>query len=432
MHLYLVLLFALCLVLIGVVCVRPVRIYEFPYFMGATFLIFIVPQAVALNYQYWTIPQMALDRVLLMALLSAAACWAGYQFQPSTGFVQRLKINVNVDRFFYGGVALTVIGILFTSLLNALPAEAKGTQFTGVATIYHFFAQLIYPGFGICLYSAINRPRLSAIVATAVGAIIPLWTALFLARRMPAALFLITIGLTLYYNRRLVPPRWAIIGALVFATLFIPSTGNYRSMADEGPVAAITQLNLIEQFTEYIEQADTPELRNAAYHINAVTEEGVYRWGVDYWNRLVFRFVPAQIVGRSIKDFLTINADAASLTRVYGYDTPTGTTKTGLADAFMQFGYFGCLVFAAMAYLFKNLWVASLQPGTIVVQVFYIQCIVSALRALTHQTMDFLPGLVYSAAFLGLVVWYAREPSEDDSSPSYPNPTAEPVPAGYA
>ena len=91
---------------------------------------------------------------------------------------------------------------------------------------------------------------------------------------------------------------------------------------------------------------------------------------------------------------------------------PSGSTVTGLGDSFMQFGYFGCLVFAGMAYAFKNLWTAANHAEGTGAQILYIQVMTTAMRALTHQTLDFLPGLIYGGVFIGLVVLYAKEHSE--------------------
>ena len=64
-----------------------------------------------------------------------------------------------------------------------------------------------------------------------------------------------------------------------------------------------------------------------------------------------------------------------------------------------------------MAYLFNNVWTAANDEGGIVAQIIYIQFTTTGMRALTHQTMDFLPGLIYSGVFIGLVAMYARESS---------------------
>lgn len=44
-------------------------------------------------------------------------------------------------------------------------------------------------------------------------------------------------------------------------------------------------------------------------------------------------------------------------------------------------------------------------------QLLYIMVCPSAMRAVTHWTLDFLPGLLYSALFLGLAAWYAHRPA---------------------
>ena len=93
-----------------------------------------------------------------------------------------------------------------------------------------------------------------------------------------------------------------------------------------------------------------------------------------------------------------------------GYDIPGGSTVTGMADSFQQFGWFGCIFFAALGLLFKTLFRATQQPNAVFAQLFYILIATSAMRAVTHQTLDFLPGMVYYAIFLGLLFLYAREP----------------------
>ena len=55
------------------------------------------------------------------------------------------------------------------------------------------------------------------------------------------------------------------------------------------------------------------------------------------------------------------------------------------------------------------MWAAAKQPDSIVAQVLYIQVTTSAMRAVTHQTIDFLPGFLYSAIFIGAIAWYAKE-----------------------
>ena len=42
-------------------------------------------------------------------------------------------------------------------------------------------------------------------------------------------------------------------------------------------------------------------------------------------------------------------------------------------------------------------------------QLIYSQVMTSAMRAVTHQTVDFLPGVIYAAMSIWVVFWFARE-----------------------
>jgi len=231
-------------------------------------------------------------------------------------------------------------------------------------------------------------------------------------RREPAIQFLLTLALTLYFHRGIKPPRWAILSAITGAMLAIPATGTYRGLAAKREWELVRQIDLVKNFRQYLSEESILELRNAAVLIEATRCSKDYEFGTAYWDQLVFRFVPAQLLGREFKASLMfkptenrIHDEVATL----GYEIPTGSTLTGMGDSFRQFGWFGCLFFAGLGILFNSLFHATQQPNAIFAQLFYIQVSTSAMRAATHQTVDFLPGLIYYAIFLGLLLLYARE-----------------------
>ena len=123
----------------------------------------------------------------------------------------------------------------------------------------------------------------------------------------------------------------------------------------------------MQEFNDYFDVNATSELKNATVLIAATRESGAYEYGASYWNRIVFRFVPAQFVGESFKNSLMVGGtqrDLGDFTEdELGYRMPPGSTVTGIGDAFHEFSYLGCLFFAAMAYLFKDLWAAASQAN---------------------------------------------------------------------
>src|SRR5437879_1106538 len=198
------------------------------------------------------------------------------------------------------------------------------------------------------------------------------------------------------------------------ATVAIPATGTYRSLHAERDWAGLKQMDLYRNFKKFLNEESILELRNAAAMIESVKATGNYEYGAGYWNHLVFRYVPAQILGTRFKDSLRIQTGwdivQTAVTQT-GFELSRGSTITGMGDAFQQFGWFGCLFFGLMGMIFRNLWAASLQPKALFEQLLYMSSCTTAMRSVTHWTLDFLPGLLYNILFLGLALIYASPPS---------------------
>jgi len=407
----LAILFAICVALMFAAVVRPRLIYEYPYFMAATFCSFIIPQAYALVRTEWVPP--LTETTLRFAVLCIAACSLAYLPRHRSQVIDRLNVPLNPSRFFHAGIAFVFIAFVFNHLIELLPEEEKGSMWTGRVTIYAFFGQLIYPGFAICFYTAVQRRDALAWITAVVAATIPIELAVVYARREATVLFLLTLLMTVFFLKRKTPPGWVILLGVIAMALFIPATSQYRTMAQEDALAAIRDIDFHEGFKQFFDEEGVSEVKNATIVIAATQLTADYELGAGYWNRIVFRFVPAQILGENFKNSLMIGGHERNLgdfvEDAFAFKVPMGSTVTGLADSFNQFGYFGCLVFAAISYLFKNLWAAAYQPNGTVAQILYIQITTSAMRALTHQTIDFLPGFLYSAIFIWLVAVYAAE-----------------------
>jgi len=353
------------------------------------------------------------EAIALMCLLCLACCWLGYLPRAHPALIEKLNVSLNTNRFLHGGIVLVAVGYFFVYRFGTLGEDDISTLMTGVGTIYLFFGGLVYPGFAICFYCALKERNVVAWIAAAVAAWIPLQAAIFYGRREPTVLFILSLAMSFYFIRGKFAPRWAIVTGVVGAMFIIPAIGEYRSLATEDPLAALKAINFKQEFNEYFEEDTISEVRNAVVLIAATQETSDYEWGAGYWNRIVFRFIPAQLFGREFKDSLMIGGQQRDpsefVEATIGTGLPVGATITGLGDSFNQFGYFGCLIFAVMAYLFKNLWVAANHPDGTMAQILYIQVMTTAMRALTHQTLDFLPGFIYSSIFISLVALYARE-----------------------
>ena len=401
----------ICVGLLAVVVVQPRLIYEYPYFMATAFTVFLLPQAYVIYRNQWGGSYG--ETALLVCSLCLSCCWLGYRWREHPTLLQKLNVPVDLNRFLHGGIVLLLIGWYCMYKFGGLPEEDLSTQLTGIGTVYLFFGNLVYPGFAIAFYCALKQRRVFAWIMSAFAAIVPLQAALFYGRREPTVLFLLSIALGLYFTKGKTLPRWVIVAAIVIATIGIPATSEYRAKALEDPLAALKEIEFSEVFGESLEAEGAQELKNATALIAATTLTGYYDFGAGYWNTIVFRFVPAQFLGRDFKDSLMIGGERREfgdfIENVLGGAIPTGTTVTGIGDSFNEFGYLGCLVFAVMAYLFKNLWAAANTPNGVVAQILYTQVATSAMHAVTHETVDFIPGFLYGLIFIGAVALYAKQ-----------------------
>ena len=329
-----------CALLLTAVAWRSRLVYEFPYFMGATFTGFILPQVYALYRTEWGGEYF--QTTLVMCSLCLVACWVGYQPNAHLTLLKKLNVPIHTGRFFHGGVVFVLVGYFFTYKFSTLPEDAVTSTLTGIGTIYLFFAGLIYPGFAICLYCALKERKVTAWLATAVAAIIPLQVAIFYGRREPTALFLISLAMSMYFLKGKVVSRWLVLSSIIGSVFIIPAVGEYRKLSAENPFEAIKQIDFGEQAKEIFTEDAISEVKNATVLIAATQETDGYDWGAGYWNRIVFRFVPAQFLGKVFKDSLMIGDEQVDLGEFVensvGYSVPGGSTFTGIGDTFYHFG----------------------------------------------------------------------------------------------
>ncbi len=392
---------------------HPEKVYEYPQLIAAAFVIFILPQAVSLLRFPGAAPDEAVRRALGMACLCMVAAIAGYTWPKYPPQPCRAPLVLDFRKLLHVGVLFVACGMGFNYALGTM--EPDTTEFggwTGRATLFGFFQQLTYPGFAICLLVCLSKPGVVSVVSAIVGAIVPLQSIAF-GRREPAAAFALIVGLTLYFRFRIRPARWVVVGGIVLGMIAIPATGTYRQFHLEKDWQNIRQIDFLGNFRQYLNEESVLELRNAAMLIEGTRRNGAYEWGAGYWNHLVFRYVPAQILGQEFKEGLKLKTPVELVERelaVLGYANPVGSTVTCLGDSFQQFGYAGCAFFTAIGLFFRRLWRSAMSGNATFSQLLYIMVCPSAMRAVTHWTLDFLPGLLYSALFLGLAAWYAHRP----------------------
>lgn len=404
---------ALCSAALVSLVVSPRRVFEFPWAISAVFAAFLGPQLLALGNYPWRLPPGSFNPLIVMTILCLLGCWAGYAVPPSRNLARALQVPLDDRKLFLGSLFLMSVGTVCTFLADDAGSAGAGNRdeygnMTGAATLYNFFSLLQYPGFSIAFTCALRRPTVVTIGAAVYGLWIPLVAAVYFGRREPTVMTGLTIMLTLYFQRGVIPPRLLVVGAIVGAGIFIPITGAYRMHAQEKGIGAFDQFDAVEMFMTGFSNGQAPEASMAANIIHVTDESEEYALGFGYWNTLVFRFVPAQLIGRETKEGLMLPAPHVDLRRFHSRAIPPGSTTTGIGDSFLEFGYLGCLVFAAIGVVLRNLWVTATEFKCLPVQILYVPILTTSLRALTHKTHEFLPGVIYNVLLVGTVLLCAQ------------------------
>lgn len=406
------LLVIICLGLLGWGIVRMERIYQYPFFMGSVFVSFLLPQAFALVDNPRGVSQTALERVLLMSCLCAAACWVGYQADPNQKWLSKLTIEVSPKRLYRANIFLMLVGNFFYLRISGMAIQTSETNgnWTGAATIYIFFAQVVYIAFAFFLLEALKRPTLPTIIFTILAGWRP-YKAVLGGRRQPTLTFLIIIGLALFLVRRYIPSRWLIILGVFVMMIIMPVVGALRGdfwnlvLAGQWQeVYSATQQNLDQQQT-----GEILELRNAAFYMDATAQENLYGLGAGWWDAIVFQYIPGQIVGFFIKQTLQFNLISESkIYDLYGYYIPIGTTPTGPGDIFREFGYLGCLAYAALGYIFKHLWISATYHKSVISKLLYMSLISPAMISISHGFGRFFQEAIFQVGVIITIAYYSR------------------------
>ena len=388
---------------------RPARMYQYPYFMAAVFAAFLLPQAISLISNRGRASG-GVESVLLMANLCLAMVYISALFAPIKSVVKIVSVEMDERRLLQAGIVLTGIGTVASYFLQKAAAEYTGDLWTGKITIYFFFASFELPGAVIALTIGWRRGGALAWTVAGIALIPPVAAIYFSGNRETAAYVIVAIGLTIYFWNRWVPPRLLILLMLVFAALIIPAIGDYRKSSGSADGPSIAKLDLLGKFKAFMSSSSVLELRNAAMLIDETEQRGSYEFGTGYWDQIIWRYVPAQFFGRDTKQALMFHYDEkdreeALLER--GYQIPAGSTSTGLGDSFVQFGFAGSIFFCLLGILMKSLWTASLGRSGTLAQLLYITSVTSAMRAVTNQTTDFLPGMLFNLIFIGAAARYA-------------------------
>jgi hypothetical protein len=338
-------------------------------------------------------------------------CWFGYQLSPDAKWLNKLNVEISETRLFYAGIVLLIIGMLSSYSIKLVTIETAGHSngWTGPATILVFFGQLTYIALAIFLMELLKRPNIQNFIFTCFAAYFPLMSIIHSGRRQPAMTFLLIIGLCFWFIKRSIPPRWFFVCIVVALIVVIPLFATNRNIVSD----AISQnwetvKSSSERAIENLQEENSLELKNAAILMEVASRTGIYGYGTGYWDATIFQFFPGQIFGFELKEGLQLKLGLSHVKYFFGYSITPGSTNTGIGDAFAEFNYLGCLVFAAIGYFYKHLWISANYYKSIFSRLLYIGLGSPAMVTITHGTQRFVQEALFQLIFVSLVIYYSQ------------------------
>ncbi len=385
------------------------RIYQYPFLVSGFSVVFLLPQIISLiNDPGTVVTDAALSRVLFMSILCIGASWIGYQIPIPANWL--LKKPTNLNQKYLSGMSFVYVGLglFFTILLTVLPDGQKielTGQGSGLLTIIIFMMRgFLYLGFPIILLKIFksNKTLFSKIIPLLFAISIPLYHAIFWGRRSSTFLLFLSISISLYFTKKFTIGKPLIVAGIILALILNLNISEYRNVLISGEWGQLQDIEYLENTKDYLQDNKILELRNAAVMMDLTTKTGRYGLGTLYWDQFVFQFIPGQLIGREKKDSLMLKKSIRGhhLPLFYNYRKSGGTTATGIGEAFTQFDYFGCLVFAIAGLICKFWWLRSLTWNNTFEQVVYINILQDAVvKSVTIGHSWFFNGLIIIFVF---------------------------------
>ena len=279
-------------------------------------------------------------------------------------------------------------------------------QWTGVITLYYLLSQFMVFGgaLGILVYMQYKERRGLIAYLAMIGVATPIFL-LFVRRSVLFQIAAITLGAVIL-NRGIKIPRMVLIVGLVISVMILNGAAAIRQhVFNEGGtiVSAFTEGVMFK--TNFVQhEVIAAELRSAISDFEVTRATNTYKPFVMLWNVSVSQYVPGFVVGDELKASLLIPEDNRSVLQSYFTD---GATRTGFAEAFSGYWYFGVFIYLGIGIVFGRLWVLT-NKRDIRAQHMYLIFLLYSLLTVTES----ISRMLVTAPIILISVWlsfgYAR------------------------
>jgi oligosaccharide repeat unit polymerase len=366
---------------------HPDRILQYPFLASIIWIVFLLPMVFQIvnNMKYFSIHVIrnhGVEGAIIMGILCVIMGWLGFAFGRKSKPI--LTPNISIERLFYAGCILYILSTIGMyklleqcgGLMNAMfgggyYSNAKA----GSIVIWNFLSRFAYPAFLMIYWSTLRKSSKIKWFTVLLALVIPLFNTFVWGRRsLTIMLLLIIFGAGYFIKRWRLKPIVTSTGFILI--LFILTVApQYRDLIAQGKFEKISEIDVGNE----IYSQTVGSVENEYYilvYMTALPDFCIsdYAYGTDIWNNFVRFWVPRQFLGASLKETLRMENSqiVKRVEQVFDYNQQIGMFLTGPADAFIQFGYLGCVFYFFIGLLSRKLWNSTQKEGSDILQIFYI------------------------------------------------------------
>ncbi|PWL19888.1 MAG: hypothetical protein DCO81_07200 [Candidatus Aquiluna sp. XM-24bin5] len=391
-----------------------------PFLTSLLFLSWYLPQAWTL-LDYPTIAPESLVRLLFMSMLCFWAMVLGWH-RGLGRWCQPVALNLPVRRLLLPVYTITLFAMVMRALIEMQPPEVRAMgQWTGIITIIAFFSSVSVVSMALSTAMILKKRNLATLVLFSLNLLTYLPLIFIYFRRADTFEFGLAVLLGLFFVQGRTIPRVALIALTIVGFFFVNAVGELRTLGggyrigDTGVIEArlptLSEIAKIDWLAavDLSDSVHRSETMNAVVSMEAVAQYGPFTLGAQFWNRMVFAYIPGQLLGHDFKRSLMVSDDALEVAREnFFFEAHTGTTSTGFLHPYQDFWFLGCAVWWFAGYVMGRVMRHALR-GSILAYALYAATISNAVHMTTHFGYYlFTQSVLIVIAILFVRLWLRR------------------------
>lgn len=386
-NLELALLLGVSAVILAPVVVDTAKAFEVPRAAAGLVVAWLTPQILAVEEVETYV---TLGEFILFTTACIVCTCVGFQFKlPRSGGYPPARIGALQSRIPIA-LLLTLGGVGAGALAREIGGGNEFNQATGATAVLYGLSRFAFIGGTCALLLAIKTRSGLAWLAVAIGLGIEGFEAVRGFRREGLFILAFAPCCALFLTKGWRPSRTLVgVGSLLLGVLVV-SAGSLRAWdwdSDRSPSTGAGRNTTYENRAMRHERMvlQSVELRHALMDMRFVQTSGRFEFGASLINSFTFQYISSTFFGAEIKAAMTFPTRLEEVRSPRHPDNlAPGATRTGIGDAYVQFGWAGPALFALLGRLLGILYCRA-QAGDLRATALYINLAAVVLLSFTHR-----------------------------------------------